>query len=432
MRFKQELLGDYIRIEKGLTYKGEFLGDESDVGLVGMDSFIPGGGYKRGSEKPYDGPFKGQNVAEAGDLILCATDVTQDGSVLSAPLLVPEDLGGFSTLVFSHHVGRVVVERDGLRPEFIYNFLRIPINRLRCAYGDTGTTVRALPFDVVYEQKIPMPSIEEQDRINSFIALLDRKIELNTAMATTLERIAQSLFRSWFVDFDPVKEKMAGEKPTGMDDATATLFPDSMEDSELGQIPKGWEARSLSAIGEFRNGLAMQKFPVVDAAVVLPVIKIAQLRAGHTRGADIASGLIDEKFVITDGDVLFSWSGTLEIEHWTGGPGALNQHLFLVIGKSVPDWFLYFASRVHLPEFRNIASSKATTMGHIQRSHLVEALCAVPKQELINAANQIIMPLIEKKIALHVENRKLAELRDVLLPELITGEIQISEEMMVG
>jgi type I restriction enzyme S subunit len=306
----------------------------------------------------------------------------------------------------------------------------VPLNRRRASYGDTGTTVQRLPYDVIYEQLIPVPSREEQDRINAFIAVLDRKIELNTAMAATLERIAQSVFRSWFVDFDPVKAKMAGEKPVGMDAATAALFPDSMEDSVMGSIPKGFKSEPLSIIGEFRNGLAMQKFPVVDTSSVLPVIKIAQLRAGHTRNADIASGLIDGKFVVADGDVLFSWSGTLEIEHWTGGPGALNQHLFLVLGKSVPNWFIYFASRVHLPEFRNIASSKATTMGHIQRSHLAEALCAVPSRDLTNAADRIFSPLIDKKIALQVEARNLAELRDVLLPELISGEIQIPDEML--
>jgi type I restriction enzyme S subunit len=190
--------------------------------------------------------------------------------------------------------------------------------------------------------------------------------------------------------------------------------------------------QALSDIGEFRNGLAMQKFPVVDDDYVLPVIKIAQLRAGNTVGADLASGLIDPKYVISDGDILFSWSGTLEIEHWAGGQGALNQHLFKVLGTTVPDWFIYFSSRNHLPEFRRIASGKATTMGHIQRGHLAEAKVAVPPVELLTSAGEMFSAFIAEKVALVVQNAALTEIRDALLPRLISGELRIPEEMMVS
>ena len=280
--------------------------------------------------------------------------------------------------------------------------------------------------------EIPWPEPEIRNFIGSSIANLDRKIETNIELSKILEDIAQTIFKSWFIDFDPVKAKMAGEKPVGMDDATAALFPDSMEDSELGLIPKGWELVSLGQIGDFLNGLAMQKFPVVDENNVLPVIKISQLRAGNTFGADIASGLLDPKYIIKDGDVLFSWSGTLEVEIWSGGQGALNQHLFKVTGNLCPDWFAYFATRYFLPTFRHIASGKATTMGHIQRGHLTEARMAIPADELIRCATTIIGPLLAMKISLMQESKQLSDIRDSLLPRLISGELQIPEEMLAS
>jgi type I restriction enzyme S subunit len=284
----------------------------------------------------------------------------------------------------------------------------------------------------IREMVITIPDLATQKKIGDIFYGLELSIQKNGQIAETLEEIAREFYKSWFIDFEPVKAKMTGEKPVSMDDATAALFPDSMEDSELGPIPSGWNLKSLSEIGEFRNGLAMQKFPVVDDGSILPVIKIAQLRAGNSAGADLASGHIDPKFVISDGDILFSWSGTLEIEHWAGGPGALNQHLFKVIGKTVPDWFMFSSSRSHLPEFRKIASGKATTMGHIQRAHLDEAKVAVPPVALLEEVGGFLSALVAKKVALLVENRTLAEIRDALLPRLISGELQIPEETLVA
>ena len=322
------------------------------------------------------------------------------------------------------------VDQSKMDAKFLSYFFNSPVTLARIAGMQTGSTRQRIKRSDLLDLQIALFALNVQKSIASLLGALDKKIELNNRTAKTLEGIAQAIFRSWFIDFDPVKAKMAGEKPVGMDDATAALFPDSMEDSELGPIPSGWNVRSLADIGEFRNGLAMQKFPVIDDENVLPVIKIAQLRAGNTAGADRASGLIDSKFVISDGDILFSWSGTLEIEHWAGGQGALNQHLFKVLGKTVPDWFIYFSSRNHLPDFRRIASGKATTMGHIQRGHLAEAKVAVPPVALLTSIGELFSSLVSEKVALVVQNRALAELRDALLPRLISGELQIPEEML--
>jgi len=274
--------------------------------------------------------------------------------------------------------------------------------------------------------EIPCPPRDVQDQIVGVLGSLDDRITLLRETNTNLEAIAQALFKSWFVDFDPVHAKMQGLAPEGMDEATAALFPDGFEESELGDVPNGWHVKSLDAVASFLNGLALQKFPPTGDND-LPVIKIAQLRKGDTVGADLASRSIKPEYVIQNGDVLFSWSGSLEVEIWCGGEGALNQHLFKVTSDVFPKWFYFLWTRHHLEYFRQVAASKATTMGHIQRAHLTGAKVLVPGAEVLYAANSVLEPILNRLIENSLQAFNLAALRDNLLPRLISGQIQLPE-----
>ena len=271
---------------------------------------------------------------------------------------------------------------------------------------------------------VRIPPLSDQREIASILGALDNKIDLNRRMAATLEEMARALYRSWFVDFDPVKAKAEGLTPAYMDEATAALFPDRFGDDGL---PEGWPQASLSEIATFLNGAALQKFPPADDEESLPVIKIAELRNGVTSTSNRASIHLPSKYRIDNGDVLFSWSGSLLQKVWTAGPGALNQHLFKVSSEKVPKWFHYFAVDRHMEEFRQIAQSKATTMGHIQRHHLDAALVAVPDAKVMIAADGIFGKLFDRMVALNIESRTLSELRDTLLPKLMSGELPVGE-----
>ena len=272
---------------------------------------------------------------------------------------------------------------------------------------------------------IEYPPLAEQKAIASVLGALDDKIELNRRMNATLEAMARALFQSWFVDFDPVRAKLDGRKPIGLDETTAALFPDSFQESSLGHIPKGWEVRSLDKTAQYLNGLALQKYPPGDGPT-LPVIKIAQLRKGDSVGSDRCNTELPANYIIQDGDVLFSWSGSLEVELWCGGPGALNQHLFKVTSPEFPKWFYYLWTLCHLDEFRLIAAGKATTMGHIQRGHLTAAKVLIPPRPLLDAMTRTMSPLIDQFIANRIQSRTLATLRDTLLPKLLSGELSVS------
>jgi type I restriction enzyme S subunit len=274
--------------------------------------------------------------------------------------------------------------------------------------------------------EIPLPPIQEQKSIAHILGTLDDKIELNRKTNETLEAMAKALFKSWFVDFDPVRAKVEG-RPTGLPAEISDLFPDSFEDSELGEIPSGWKVKSLDKVAHFLNGLALQKFPPEDGAPTLPVIKIAQLKKGDSIGADRCSTAVPSDYVVRDGDMLFSWSGSLAVDIWCGGDGALNQHLFKVTSKTYGKWFFYQWVKHHLPEFQEIAQGKATTMGHIQRHHLSEAMALIPKPSLLTAMDSAFAPLLDRAFGLRKQSNDLATTRDALLPKLISGEFRIPD-----
>ncbi|MDE0667617.1 MAG: restriction endonuclease subunit S [bacterium] len=288
---------------------------------------------------------------------------------------------------------------------------------------NSDSAVPGLNRSQAHAQSVLIPPVGEQREIALVLGALDDKIELNWRMSETLDETARALFRSWFVDFDPVRAKAEG-RFSGLPPDLDALFPDAFEPSELGPIPAGWQIDSLSGIAKFTNGLALKRFPPAEDSW-LPVIKIAEMRRGFTGRSFKASADIGEDFIVEDGDVLFSWFGSLDTVLWGHGRGALNQHLFKVTSSRVPRWFYWNWIREHLPEFRAIASDKATTMGHIQRHHLDEAMVIVPPAKLLESPDLLFSSLIERQVGSATVSRTLAALRDTLLPKLLSGELRV-------
>lgn len=328
-------LGDFVKIQRGhdLTEPDRYLGNIPVMGSAGHN------GYHNKALAKGPGVVIGRSGASFGKVHFCKDDY------------------------WPHNTALYVTDFLGNDPVFAYYLLRC----IDFASFNSGSAQPSLNRNFIYPIKISVPPLKEQENIARLIRTLDDKIALNRQTNATLEAIAQALFKSWFVDFDPVRAKMEGREPEGMDEDTAALFPSELVESELGLIPKGWLVKSLDQVADYLNGLALQKFPPESDDLYLPVIKIAQLRQGHTAGADKASRNIKQQYIIHDGDVLFSWSGSLEVEIWCGGEGALNQHLFKVTSEHFPRWFYFLWTRYHLAAFREIAVNKATTMGHIQR-----------------------------------------------------------------
>lgn len=320
-----------------------------------------------------------------------------------------------------HNTGLYVTDFRGNHPRFAFYLLKA----LDFSRYNSGSAQPSLNRNFIYPIEVRVPPPDQQRAIAHILGTLDDKIELNRRMNETLEAMARALFKSWFVDFDPVRAKAEGRDP-GFPKPLADLFPARLVDSELGEIPVGWEVKSLDQMARFLNGLALQKYPPADGRS-LPVIKIAQLRAGNTDGADRASAGLQADYVVGDGDILFSWSGSLECRLWAGGPGALNQHLFKVTSNQYPRWLCHLGIHQHLDNFRHIAAGKATTMGHIQRHHLSDAKLPVPPPALLRAMGSVIGPIVESTWRRAVQSRTLAAVRDSLLPKLISGELRLRD-----
>ncbi len=310
--------------------------------------------------------------------------------------------------------------------KFISYCLRLPETKDWLFRHAVGATMPNLNTSILSAVPILLPELPVQQSIANILGCLDERIDLLRETNATLEAIVQALFKSWFVDFDPVHARARGEQLAGLAPEVAALFPDSFEESALGMIPKGWQAEPLDEIADFLNGLALQKYPP-EGDETLPVIKIAQLRKGDTVGADRASRNIKPEYIIQNGDVLFSWSGSLEVEVWCGGEGALNQHLFKVTSQRFQKWFYLRWTKAHLINFKHIAASKATTMGHIQRKHLTEAMVVVPSSQVLAEADKIFGPLLDQWINNAEQAQTLANLRDTLLPRLISGQLRLPD-----
>lgn len=276
---------------------------------------------------------------------------------------------------------------------FLYYFLISQQGKNSLSYIKSGSSVPAIYQSEVKKIIYPKPPLPEQKQIANILSSLDNKIELNNKMCENLMGIGQRLFRKWFVNLE--------------------------------EVPDKWETKALDEIADFLNGLALQKYPAKEGEDYLPVIKIRELRNGITEQTSKASFELPEEYIIKDGDVLFSWSGSLEVEIWTQGQGALNQHLFKVTSEKYPKWFYYFWTKQYLPEFRHIAAGKATTMGHIQRHNLSESEVLIPDEKSLKEMNKTMEPILEQYISLKLENNKLSKIRDLILPKLMNGEIRV-------
>lgn len=317
-----------------------------------------------------------------------------------------------------HNTVLYVTDFLGNDPRFTFYFLR----HLNLRRFDSGSAQASLNRNYIYPIPIRVPDPLEQSAISHILGALDEKIELNRRMNETLEAMARAIFKDWFVEFGPTRAKIEGRASYLAPDIWA-LFPDHLDAESK---PEGWEQKGLDSIANFLNGLALQKFPATGGDW-LPVIKIAELRSGITLKSDQASTALPPQYVVDDGDVLFSWSGSLTHLIWTGGKGALNQHLFKVTSAQFPKWFYYLWLSEHMVSFQATAASKATTMGHIQRHHLTQALCTVPTPDLLEVGDAVIAPLINRKIANDLESRTLVTLRELLLPKLMSGEVRVKD-----
>ena len=339
----------------------------------------------------------------------------------------------------------VLLRADGKRvfPPFLRWLVRTPewweeIDK----FINVGAVFSSLRCGDVPKFELTIPPLTEQISINRVLRPFDNKIELNQRLNETLEALAQAIFKDWFVDFGPVRRKQEGvtdpvailggliHDPVRAAEVAA-LFSDSFGDDGL---PEGWGEESLLDIADWVNGAAYKNMHFVPAdADGLPVIKIAELKAGITDKTKFTNTDLGEKYRISDGELLFSWSGnpdtSIDAFVWSGGNAWLNQHIFAVRtnGKrSKP--FLFTILKFLMPEFAELARNKQTTgLGHVTKSDMGRIQVPVTPQLLTQTFSELIDPIYDRMVLSLNENRTLAETRDYLLPKLMSGKVRICD-----
>jgi type I restriction enzyme S subunit len=284
---------------------------------------------------------------------------------------------------------------------------------------------------------IAVPDMRVQKSIAAILSALDKKIAVNTSRSETLEKIAQTLFKSWFIDFEPVKAKIAGQKPSGIDDVTARLFPDSMEDSELGPIPSGWK---LSQIGDevdcvggatpstsnsdFWDGDIFWTTPK-DLSRQVGIITTSSERRITSKGLQkISSGLLPVH------SVLMSSRAPIGYLSINAVPTAINQgFIALRVSERFTPLYLLFWLQIKMSEIKNRAGGG--TFAEISRTAFKSIPFIVPNEEVLQKFAEIAEPILLQLGTLTLQNQRLIELRDALLPRLMSGALQIPEEMLV-
>jgi len=299
--------------------------------------------------------------------------------------------------------------------------------------------------EVFRDVAIEIPSEKDQCRIADILGTLDDKIELNRRMNETLEAMARRLFKSWFIDFDPVHAKAAlrREHPKlsnadlsrralpNMAPEIAELFPDSFEDSTLGPIPNGWRTRPLYGIARFVNGAAFKNSDFCEPSIGKPVIKIAELKSGIDSQTKFSQKDVGPDREIQRGDMLYSWSGSpdtsLATFRWTGSDGLLNQHIFKVITENRPDeLFAYYQLNDLRDTLVEIARNKQTTgLGHVTVEDMKRLQVVHPAPELLKAFADTTGPIYGQSFTVSVDSLTLERTRDELLPNLLAGTLTL-------
>ena len=240
-------LGDLIDIKHGFAFSGDYISkNQGKFVLVTPGNFEIGGGFKEGSAKYFHSQYPEEYVFSPGDLVVTMTDLSKTADTLGYSAKIPGEKG--KTYLHNQRVGKVSSKSSDAELDFLYWVMRHTDYRRWVLSTATGSTVKHTSPSRILDYTFLLPPLPEQQAIAHILGTLDDKIELNRKTNETLEAMAKALFKSWFVDFDPVRAKAEG-RPTGLPDEISDLFPDSFEDSELGEIPSGWKVGSLDQIG---------------------------------------------------------------------------------------------------------------------------------------------------------------------------------------
>ncbi|MCF7455935.1 restriction endonuclease subunit S [Vibrio sp. A1-1] len=416
-------LGDYCsKIGSGATPKGgnSVYLDHGEISLIRSQNIYNEGFKSDGLV--YITPEAAQKlknvIIEPNDVLINIT-----GDSVARVCLAPNE---FLPARVNQHVAILRVDPE----EFDHRYLRYFLTSTKMqnyllTIASTGGTRNALTKSMLESLEVSKPSLDVQKRIGDVLESFESKIELNSRTNQTLEEMAQAIFKSWFVDFDPVKAKMNGEQPEGMDAATASLFPDKLVESELGSIPEGWSASSM---GEHFN-ITMGQSPKGETynEEGEGIAFFQGRRDFGFRYPDVRVYTTDPKRFAKAGDTLISVRAPVGDKNMAAIDCCIGRGVAAIKHKSDSRSFTY-AFMSHIEKKLGDSGSSGTVFSSINQKELKKVSFVAPPQELIEAFHKIVDPIDQKVEVLSKEIESLSSLRDTLLPKLLSGEIELDVE----
>ena len=310
---------------------------------------------------------------------------------------------------------------DELKARWLYYFLRSPQGRLLMEERKKGSTQQYLSLTELRKLPITFPDDSQSMlKIIQNLICIDDRIALLRETNATLEAIAQALFKSWFVDFDPVRAKSKGEIPEGVDEVTAALFTDSFEQSELGMIPKGWNVSSVYSVAKVTYGAPFASKLFKDAPPGVPIVRIRDLK-------DESPGVFTEEkhpngYLIQPGDIVVGMDGEFKSYVWGGEEAWLNQRVcvFSPVGEASSA----FVRMSIAPLLAAVESTEtATTVIHLGKNDIDRFKILIPSNEILKVFSSIADPIYSRFVKNKQQMQTLVNLRDTLLPRLISGQL---------
>ncbi len=362
-------------------------------------------------------------ILAPGDVVLdTAGGSSANGQFTGRTLLITQEiLDKLGPTICASFCKKIVLKKDLVDPLYFYLYMQDLYKSGRVAsYDSQSTGISNFQYEAfVNNELLALPKSEIQASVAIVLSSLQNKINVNSQISKTLEDIAQTIFKSWFIDFDPVKAKMAGEKPVGMDAATAVLFPESMDESEIGFIPRGWQVQHLGELVTPKKGKTITKATCVDGEV--PVI------AGGLQPAyfhNTANALHPVITVSASG----ANAGYVRLylkDVWASDCSYINSETT----KTVHFWYLFLSRN----QERIYGMQQGAAQPHIYPSDLMRLKLSFPNSiDLVMKFEETVKPLFLEIGALERQSESLRSLRDSLLPRLISGELQIPEEMLAS
>ena len=365
---------------------------------------------------------EGKTIATNLPPVACSLTHYQKGDVLVAnirPYLkkvwLADKEGGCSSDVLVFRV------REGYKNSFLYAVLLQDRFFDYATRGAKGSKMPRGDKEQIMRYELPVFSSQEQENIGNIVISITEKLRLNRAINHNLEAMAKQLYDYWFVQFDFPNAEGKPYKSSG----GKMVYNDKLKR----EIPEGWKCGSLLDIATFTNGLACQKRRPSNIDHSLPIIKIREMRTGTDNDSERVSSEIPESVKVYNGDILFSWSASLEVMLWAGGNGGLNQHIFKVTSANeFPKSFYFYQVLNYVSVFKQMAEARKTTMGHITQEHLMQSVIAIPKDKSITALfEDKLEPIFNQIIVKQESIQNLIKLRNELLPLLINGQVSVGE-----